>query len=322
MDKWVDQLNSRAQILIDQVISARLAGQQTGQDMSWLERQFREKIERLYAEEYASANLRDNSDLVLRAEGPGTDHFSPSLHSFNWMADHVNRQLGKLSVSVLPLAVDDAKRAAKRLKWAFTGYAPGSIMMGFALKQPDSLAGFEESDRLAFTAVSESAQAIASIPQFIGNTEIDASIIERIPDPALRDSAVMAAWYLSPTPQSGIHTIEVASKLGDHGSLSQRERMVLKTVIDNPDLRQKRQGSFVGSLRAADLDKHRAVLRDVNGLESPIRCILDDKMDSHLKFCFGSRVKVSGIYETDREGRPRLMYVNHLEPDNSQATIV
>lgn len=322
MDTWVDQLNRRAQILMDQVIAARLAGKQTGQDLSWLEQQYRDMIERLYAEEYASANLRDNSDLVLRAEGPGADHDAPTLHSFNWLADHVRKQLGRLSIAMLPMAVDDAKKAAKRLHWAFMGYAPGSIMMGFALRQPESMTGFEESDRKAFQMVSQSAQAIAAVPQFVGNTELDASINEHITDPALRDSAVMAAWYLAPTSQSGIHTIEIASRNGEHGELSQRERMVLKSVIDNPTLRQKRQGVFCGSLRAADLDKKRAVLRDVAGLDSAIRCILDERLDTNIKHCFGGRVKVGGEYETDRDGRPRLMYVHSLEPDDTQPKLL
>lgn len=318
MDTWVDQLHRRAQIVIDQIVATRHAAEATGQALPGLEQQYRDMLAQLYADELPSARLRDRSDLVVRAEGPGADHDAPALNSFNWLSEHVRQQLSKISVAMLPLAVRDAKAAAKRLQWAFMGYVPGSIMMGFALRHPSSMQGFEESDEETFRLISNSAQSIASVPQFVGDVSVDLAIAEAIPDPALRDSAMMAAWYMAPTQQSGIHTIEIASRNGDHGVLSQRERMVLKTAIDRPDLRQKKEGSFSGSLRAADLDKRRAVLRDVIGIDTAIRCVLDENLEANAKDLFGGRVKVYGEYETDREGRPRLMKVHRLEPDERQ----
>lgn len=141
-------------------------------------------------------------------------------------------------------------------------------------------------------------------------------------DPALRDSAVIAAWNLSPTAQSGIHTIEVASRAGDHGTLSNRERMVLKTVIGRSVLHEVKSGTFVGSFRAADLDTRRGVLREVAGLDRAIRCILDDNMEADAKLLFGGRVKAEGDYETDAEGRPRLMRIRRLTKDTSQPPLI
>lgn len=322
MDTWVEQLHRRAQIVIDQIIAARHASEVTNAPLEGLERQYRELLAQLYADELPSARLRDRSHLVVRAEGPGADHDAPSLNSFNWLSEHVRQQLGRLSVAMLPLAVKDAKAAAKRLQWAFMGYAPGSIMLGFALRHPESMQGFEESDAAAFAMISESAQSIATVPQFVGDVSLDNAISEAIPDPALRDSAIMAAWYMAPTQQSGIHTIEVAAKNGGHGVLSQRERMVLRHAIDRPDLRQKKSGAFIGALRAADLDKHRAILRDVVGLDTGIRCILDETLAADAKSLFGGRVKATGDYETDKDGRPRLMRITKLEPDSTQPSLV
>lgn len=322
MDTWVAQIHRRAQIVIDQIMAARTAATLSGVDLEGLEAQYRLLLERLYTEEMPSARLRDNSDLIVRAEGPGADHQAPELHSFSWLSEHVRVQLGKLTAAVLPMAVRDAKAAAKRLHWAFMGYAPGSIMLGFSLRHPESMPGFEETDRAAYAMLSASAQSIATVPQFVGNTELDAAIQTAIPDPALRDSAVTAARHLAPTLQSGIHTIEVASRNGDYGTLSQRERMVLKNAVDRPDLRQMRSGTFVGSLRAADLDKRRAVLRDVDGLGSAIRCIIDENTEANAKALFGARVKVEGDYETDAEGRPRLMRIRRLSQDTSQPPLI
>jgi hypothetical protein len=132
----------------------------------------------------------------------------------------------------------------------------------------------------------------------------------------------MAVWSLAPKAQSGIQTIEVSWRKNDYGTLSQRERMVLKTVISRPELRQKKTGTFIGSLPAADLDKRRAVLRDVIGLDSAIRCILDETLEADVRHLFGGRVKAEGDYESDTEGRPRLMHFRLLESDNLHAKLI
>ncbi len=315
MNTWVDQVNARALILIDQVLAARSLAKESGHDLEWLEKQYRGLLEQLYAEEYAAAKLRDSSDLVLRAEGPGADHYSPSLQSFSWLSEHVRVQLRKLTEAVLPLSVLDSKKIAKRMGWTFTGYAPGSIMVGYALQTPPPIGGFEDADSAAFDLIRNAAQSIASIPQFVGDDDLDQGLSERIPDPAMRDAAMVAAWSLSPTPQSGIHTVQIAARDGDHGSLSQRERMVLKKSIASPLFRQNQTGSFVGRLRAADLDKHRVILRSVDSVGS-IRCVISESMALDARKLFGEGVRVFGTYEADRSGRPRLMRVDRIEAAN------
>jgi hypothetical protein len=234
------------------------------------------------------------------------------LKSFTWLSEHVRRQLTKLGEAVLPLAVEDAKAVSKKLGWVFTGYAPGSIMLGFALKSPAAIEGFEEADSIAFDAVRSAAQSIAAIPQYVGDTELSAGIADQIPDPALRDAAIVAAWQLAPTNQSGIHTVEVAARDGQYGSLSMRERVVLKQSVEKPVLRSSKSGSFLGYLRAADLDKHRLILRAVDGVGS-IRCVTSPELDKYSRRFFGSRVSVSGTYETDLSGRPRLLRVEEIK---------
>jgi hypothetical protein len=91
-----------------------------------------------------------------------------------------------------------------------------------------------------------------------------------------------------------------------------RERIVLKQSVDKPLLRKTRHGSFVGYLRAADLDKHRLVLRAVDGVGS-IRCITSSELDKHSRKLFGGRVRVTGTYESDRTGRPRLLRVEEIQ---------
>ncbi|HEX4025873.1 MAG TPA: hypothetical protein VHX52_14405, partial [Steroidobacteraceae bacterium] len=173
MDSWVEQLNRRARMVIDQIVAARVAAGSSKLELGWLEAQYRVLLEQLYAEEYAPARLRDTSDLIVRAEGPGADHDGPSLQSFTWLSDHIRRQLANLSRAVIPLSGADSKAVARKLGWTLTGYAPGSIMMGFALREPKSVPGFEKSDAQAFNAVRCAAQSIATIPQYVGETDIE-----------------------------------------------------------------------------------------------------------------------------------------------------
>lgn len=321
MASWVEQIHRRAQILVDQIIAARAAAESTDVKLDWLEGQYRALLEQLYANEYAAAHLRDASDLVMRAEGPGATHDGPLLRSFSWLSEHVRTQLKRLSEAVLPLSGADAKAISKKLGWVFTGYAPGSIMMGFALRNPKAVPGFEVADAEAFQLVRSAAQSIAAVPQYVGDAQLDIGLTEKLTDPALRDAAIVAAWHLSPTPQSGIYTVEVASSAGDHGVLSQRERMVLKESIASPLFRMTQNGAFEGSLRAADLDTCRIVLRDVNGIGA-IRCAISPQLTREAQAFFGSRVRVSGTYETDPQGRPRMMRIDRItkvtEPTTEQ----
>jgi hypothetical protein len=312
MDTWVEQINRRARILIDQIVIARAGAKENNLDLGWLERQYESLLEQLYADEYAGARLRDTSDIVFKAEGPGADHDGPNLRTFTWLSEHVRRQLTKLSEAVLPLIGSEASAVTRKLGWTFTGYAPGSITLGFALKNPPHLVGFEKSDETAFGIVRNAAQSIAAIPQFIGETELSEELTEQISDPALRDAAIVAAWQLSPTSQSGIDTVEVVSRTGDHGSLSKRERSVLKQSVISPMFRKPVFGSFVGHIRAADLDKNRLVLRDVHNVGS-IRCAINEKLGPEAKKNFGGLVEVFGRYEADRDGRPRMMRVDRIE---------
>jgi hypothetical protein len=308
MDTWVSQINSRARILIDQIVASRLAATESKLELNWLEKQYQDLLEQLYADEYAAAHLRDSSDLVVRAEGPGASPDGPSLRSFAWLSDHMRDQLGKLRKAVLPLTEADAK-TMRNLGWVFTGYAPGSIMMGFALRGVGATSGGAE--QAAFEMLRNAAQSVAAIPRHIGESELSEGLAEEITDPALRDAAIVAAWNLSPTAKSGISTVEVSSKTGEHGSLSLHERSVLKQSVVSPLFRKTESGSFEGELRAADLDKRRLVLRDVRDVGT-IRCAINPELADQAKAYFGKKVRVFGKYEADRNGTPRMMRVERI----------
>lgn len=320
MDAWVDNIHKRAQILVEQIVSARAVAASSEIDLSGIERQSMELLDRLYREDFPAAQLHDVSDIVLHAEGPGADHIAPSLHSFNWITTHIREQLKKLSASVIPMSAGDVEKIAKDVEWSFNGYAPGSIMVGFSLVRPASMNGMEDADKEAYDLISSSAQLLAVVPQFVDQTGVNHGINQEIKDPAMRDSAIIAAWSMAPTTQSGIDSIQFFSKSGASGSLSTKKRAILREAIKSPKLTEKVNGKFAGTMRAVDLDRNRAVLRDVHDIGS-IRCILPKNFESQAKAMLGADVIVEGEYERDESGRPRLMRVSTMKPNDQQKKI-
>ncbi|CAK0741356.1 conserved hypothetical protein [Gammaproteobacteria bacterium] len=320
MATWVEQLHARVGIIEGQIAawmavchsdSGKSALANIGKTQEEITRPLYDLMQRLYTEELPIARMKDTSDLVIHASGPSADHQAPSLRAISWIASTSKTQLQKLSRAVIPMIGQDAERIASKVEWKFTGYAPGSIFMGFALSRPASPAGFEEADERVFSALSNAARSVSRVPGFVEDERINLGIVEALPDPALRDAAMFAAMNLAPTEKSGLHVLEISSPEWC-GELTQRERIVLRDAMKRP-LSQRRQGQFIGHLRAVDLDVHRIILRGVEakGIDT-LRCVFDESLRPKLKPSLGNRVKIVGEYEFDNTGKPRLMYISDI----------
>ncbi|MDQ2139560.1 hypothetical protein RBI14_15450 [Alcaligenaceae bacterium B3P038] len=270
------------------------------------------KVSRLYEEDFQLAKLTDESDLLLHAEGPGAMHENPSLGTVNWLSVRMEKRLRALVQAISPLAHQEARAAARAMDLRFNGIAPGSLYMGFSIGQlRSSLFGMEEADADALQAIRAALQSIPIVPQFVGENEVSDGLFEALPDPALRDAAMVAAYEISPTGHKGIHTLEIsAPRTGTSvGVLGQRERVVLKEATTNPMMKARREGAFTGEVREVDLDSRRFQLRGVDGVGT-LRCV--SKFDEQLaKSVLGKTVTVEGQYDSDASGRPRLMTVWH-----------
>ena len=158
----------------------------------------------------------------------------------------------------------------------------------------------------------KTANNLPEIARFIDDEGLKLGIEEASPDPAMRDVSLSALLKFSPTGRKGIHTLDLSSRDYGTASLSQRERVVLREVLDRPDLRQTKSGSFIGEVREADLDKTRFHLTGVPSVGT-LRCMLPQMHVDLARNMLGRRVKVSGHYQEDRDGRPRLMMAETVE---------
>lgn len=321
--KNVSYVHQEAAAWMEQAMSAWAIVSETGRmtyDQFWNDSNpYLKRLSGLYEGEFAIARLVDSSDLVLHAEGPGAAHDSPSLGTVNWLCVRMEKRLRTLVEAVIPLAQLAARAAARQVDLRLTGLAPGSLYLGFAIARPESPEGFEDTDEQLYTVVREAVQSLPIVPQFVTDTEVRPEIMEALPDPALRDAAIVAAHDIAPTGRKGIHTLEISapSQARAASILGQRERVVLGTNIRSPLMGKKYKGTFIGDLRALDLDTGRASLRHVsNGINS-LRCVFGGNVPLAQKM-YGKTVRVSGEYETNKDGRPRLMRVMDIQEVNGE----
>lgn len=310
-------LEAKAAIWHQQIAGLLSLAQELGQPQPDLAPYYA-KLKDLFMVEGPLAALQDDADIVVRAEGPAVVN-KPPLADVNWLFANVQTQFKGLVAAAFATKTADAMSLASKVPIVLTGIAPGSFYAGFKLDTSDD--GFNapllgaESHEEAIQSARGALENLVVVPGFVLDTAIDEEIYEVIPDPAMRDASLMAAYHLSPTGQRGIHTLEFSSPNADAKSaeLDTRDRVVLReTVVKKPVLRAAKRGKFVGVMRGVDLDKTRVMLRDVDGIGS-LRCAIQMNTDM-ARALLGKRVLVSGMYEENRHGKPAMLNVEQIEP--------
>lgn len=313
-------IHRRAHLVHGQIESAREILAMTGQaDPNLIlseDSPYFSLLRKLYEEEYPLAKLIGSSDLIVHAEGPAAQEELPQLSIVSWLFSGVDKQIRALAKSVLHLSLDDERGALKSLDIRLTGMAPGSIYAGFCINRMRStpLLGTDE-EEAAIVSVRDVVTSLSMIPEYVLESSVSEALATLIPDPAIRDTTLMAAYNLAPTGRNGIHTIELTSPARGNkpAPLSIRDRIVLRdTVVKRPMLGMKRKtGSFIGQLRGIDLDKTRVDLRNVEGIGT-LRCVLPLTLEK-AKSILGRTVRVTGEYEAGANGKPRLMRVESID---------
>lgn len=257
--------------------------------------------------------INRSSDLVVHAEGPAVHGASPTLAAVNWLTANVLRALRGLSVGLFDLMQRDTRIVQRLLDLRLTGFAPGSLYAGFAVAQPPT----DLIDNSSETMIPRIREAIRSLPRvsaFIGDEAISPEVEEVESDPAQRDNVYTTLLRMTPTGRLGVHTLGIGSPDVQMVSLSQRERVVLKDAVEHPRLYKRKQGTFAGELLEVDLGANRFHVRNIPNVGT-LRCIAPPSFDrAKAKLALGEQVRVTGEYESDRNGKPRLMIVTNIVP--------
>lgn len=313
------QLQSKAAIWVSQMADVIALADSLGKPHPDL-KIFEKQIFALYNEELELARLLDSSDIVIHAEGPAIQHHKAALGVVTHLFSNVEKQIKRLAQSVLHLSIADEKRAMSMLDVRLTGIAPGSLYAGFSIEppEPSELLGTEEQNAM-LAAIKTATLSVTEVPANVTDKgHVTEELAQRVTDPAVRDSALLAAYHLSPTGRSGISSIDIFNpdKQGVEPSrLDASHRSLLREVTQKNPMVQSRtkHGSFTGLLTRIDLDKSRVDLRDI-GAEgfASIRCILPALTVEKGREILGARVTVTGRYETTPSGRPSLMQVENI----------
>lgn len=274
-------------------------------------------LQELYQQALPLARLMDHAQLALHAEGPGANTDAPWLAALKWMTDTTQRVLRLLAVSWLEAREADGRALSKRIDWRIAGMAPGGLWLGIRAEAPDGDLLPRDADLMK-----QMGNMLGQLPlagRFIDDEGLRPGVHEAFDDPAQLDVALEGLKHLAPTGKAGIHTLALSSREHGQVTVSQRERVVISEVLRRPKTSKTREAEFVGEIRLVDLDKSRATLRTKT--DGAIRCAIDGMQLDQVRGILGSAVYVRGIVESDRHGRPRMLYVSDMRPAPKQEQI-
>lgn len=319
MGIWTEAVERKAAIIHSQLATARQLAVQNGSSADDISRPYLELLRTLYADEYPFAQLTDSSDLVARFSGPAVDVQDPTVSIVISVFADIREQIRAIAKSVVGLATDRQVRWPAHLDPHLSGIAHGSLVVGVSVMRPDTpraksqleLDGVSEQ---VFDSVRAAVRSLSMVAKYVGDASVAPALREAFPDPAVRDTVLVAAKRLAPTGRRGISSVSFFSSDTEQGTpvaLTPRSRMAITSALQVP-VQLPGTGSFVGVLREVDLDARRFEIRGVNGIGS-IRCAYSDRQDDLVRKALDARVRVDGRYESLSSGRPRLVAVDALE---------
>jgi len=316
MGSWTDSVEAKAHIIHEQMSAARDLAKKNGADVSDASKYYLELLRKLYEEEFPFAQIADSSDLVARYVGPALLLHDPSISLVTGVFSSLRKEIRSIAKSIAGLS--DA-----RLKWPseldpnISGIAQGSLVVGISVPPPsaDEYTGQGQlegvSDQL-FLTVKSAVKSISSIAKYIEKDGINEDISQEFPDPAIRDTVMVAASRLSPTGKKGIDSVSfIGSEDSQPVALTPQSRKTLNQSLRQP-IKVEGAGDFEGVVREIDLDACRFEIRNVKAHGS-IRCVYSSQMNEIVKNILDSRIEVKGSYETYENQRPRLITVDEIK---------
>ena len=274
-------------------------------------------LEDLFVQDFAIAEVRDRSDLVLRVQGSAFDA-NPQLQLVTSIFENVTNQVTDLTKVILGLGAD-GRVTPKAIDLGLTGIAKGSLVVGLSaqpasnekkgklLGEHDTLV---DSTKKALRIIDEVAHTIYKHSDAVSVEEVS----EVIEDPRIRDAALVAVQRISPSGRRGIETVSVSGNQ-DHtpATLTSEHRRAIRESLFKPVLKGDIL-EFTGEVREIDLDARRFDLRGIADEQiRDVRCAYRNFDGVNPKALIGARVKVQGLVERTADEIPRLMSVTDIE---------
>ena len=308
-DSWVDLVEKKAQLIIDQIVAARVLLSRNEVQAEGIDRPYLDLLKRLYQDEYPLAQLIDSSDLVARFEGRKITGGSAPTKVVAFVVSKLRTQIQVIAKAIAGLRSD--VRWPDSLDPVLKGIARGSLVIGVSIP-PSRQAQLPAIPDPVLDSVRESVRRVAAVAQYVRDDSVDEAIEQEIPDPAIRDTVLVAACNLAPTTQSGVDKLvlyEPGSSDKQAIPLTSESRKVLRKAVAQP-VKSSDTATFSGIVRAIDLDAKRFEIRHVKEIDDgSVRCIYRNVQVDDERRLLDREVRVHGRYD----GRPRLIEVVKLE---------
>ena len=274
----------------------------------------------LYREEFAFAQLVDTSDLVARFVGPAVSGTDPTVTTVTGLFHSLRNQIRQIAKSIAGISSDEPVAWPSNIDPHLSGLTHGSLVVGISIHSPDESTGKGQAmipgvSQEIFQSVREAVRSIATVARHVHDDQIDETAIESsFPDPAVRDTVMVAASKLAPTGRKGIEGVAFygPEETGVEAPLlTARSRKTLNQALGRP-IRVKGYDSFVGVVRAIDLDARRFHIREVENIGA-LRCMYGPGEHETAKTALDRRVRVAGSYEATENQKPRLIAITSIE---------
>jgi hypothetical protein len=326
-EKWSDVLDYKARILYAQIASLQESVREQGGSDEMIDtlcEPYVELLKSMYTEDYPLAKAIEESDLVIRLEGPAIDRESPRISIITGVFTRVRKQVANVAKAIAQIS-DASKRIPKEMDLGLSAFAKGSLVLGFTLPSPEeieeekhgqqSLLG--DQDPL-YQAARQAIRTIGVVTQHVAEGKPLDELAEFVPDARVRDAALVAVESLAPTGRQGINSVsisgrEISTAESETPPLTLTMRDEIHAKLKHPVLSEE-SVVFIGDVREIDLDARRFELRHIENMEvNDVRCSYVDETDDEAAEWLNKRVKVTGNVERDYAGKAKLLDAATIE---------
>ena len=318
MGVWIEAVEAKARIVHAQLATARALAERNGTDPEAIAGPYLGLLRQIYEEEFAFARMADSADLVARFGGPAVETDDPAVGIVMSVFSDLRAQIRGIAKSIVGLSIDQRLRWPAELDPHLSGLAQGSLVVGIRVPDPTrevtrGQVSFPEVSEQIFESVRAAVRSLAIVARYVGEDRIEEGLRDQFPDPAVRDTVMVAASRLAPTGRRGIESVSLYGpdvEVYEPQPLTPRSRQILTQALARP-VRVRGSGEFDGIVREIDLDARRFEIRGVQGIGA-LRCVYDPNWNTVARTILDARVRVRGTYEALANQQPRLVGVESI----------
>ena len=133
MGEWVEQVERRAAIVLDQMAAVRALALKFGDDPFEMTASYRSMLRDLYDEDMPLARLLDRADLVAWFEGKAVQGGAPPVDTVKYACETLRQQIQQITKAMMGLTAETRPHWSAGLELGLSGLAKGSLIMGCLL---------------------------------------------------------------------------------------------------------------------------------------------------------------------------------------------